>query len=369
MRRYVVVMAATLAALLAVLTFSLQEMVLAQQKSEPLRSEDIAERMLRSTAFIVRPRPDKMVGGRLPFNRGSGSLIVNSGGRRIVLTNFHVVGRALRGEPHVVYVMFPIRRPNGDVVSEVEKYMDALEDTRVSFVGTVLDIVPELDLALIELNRQQSLPPHIRPLALADRSPRQGAGVHTMGNPGVSGLWSYTKGEVRSVYDKRVPFILDGERINVQARVIDTTNPINKGDSGGPLVNDKVEQVGVAQSIANEAQAVSTFIAIEEVWKVIDKNKLRGLVVRGAATTAARETTKPVESKSAAAGATPTEAEDPQKAERLAAAKLKQAKLFLNDGQVQDALEVLADVIERWPNTKAAAEAKNLQREWKKKPN
>jgi TolA-binding protein len=92
-------------------------------------------------------------------------------------------------------------------------------------------------------------------------------------------------------------------------------------------------------------------------------------VVRGATTLATREAPKATETKSVAAGPAQTEAEDPQKAERLAAAKLKQAKLFLNDGQVQDALEVLADVIERWPNTKAAAEAKNLQREWKKKPN
>jgi S1-C subfamily serine protease len=332
-----------------------------------VKGEDIAERMLRSTAFILRPRPDKMVGGKVPFNRGTGALIINSGGRRIVLTNFHVVGRPIKGEPHRVFVMFPVRKPNGEVISEVEKYLDALEDPRVSFVGTVLDAVPDVDLALIELNKQQPLPAHLRPLPLAERSPRPAATVHTMGNPGASGLWSYTRGEVRTVFEKRMAFILEGERITVQARVIDTTNPINKGDSGGPLVNDKMEIVGVAQSISTEAQAVSTFIAIEEVWKLLDKNKLRGLVARGG-TIAAGDGPKPTEAAKPlpSAAASDTAPDDPQKAERHAAAKLRQAKIFMTDGQTKDALEILADVIERWPDTKAAAEAKRLQREWKK---
>lgn len=332
-----------------------------------VKGEDVADRMLRSTAFIVRPRPDKMVGGRLPYNRGTGSLIINSGGRRIILTNFHVVGRPVKGEPHRVFVMFPVRKPNGDVISEVEKYLDGLEDPRISFIGTVLDAVPEVDLALVELSRQQTLPSHLRPLPLADRAPRPAATVHTMGNPGASGLWSYTKGEVRTVFDKRMAFVLEGERITVQARVIDTTNPINKGDSGGPLVNDKMEQVGVAQSISTEAQAVSTFIAVEEVWRLLDKNKLRGLVVRGG-TMAASDGLKPTEASKpqpSTAASTPAP-DDPQKAERQATAKLKQAKLFQTDGQTKDALELLADVIERWPETKAAAEAKRLQREWKR---
>ena len=330
-----------------------------------VKGEDVADRMLRSTALILRPRPDKMQGGRIPYNRGTGSLILNSSSRRVVLTNFHVVGRPIRGEPHQVFVLFPVRRSNGDVIAEFEKYLDALDDPRVAIVGTVIDFVPEVDLALIELNRQQPLPPTLRALPLADRSPRPATTVHTMGNPGASGLWSYTKGEVRTVFDKRMAFMLEGERINVQARVIDTTNPINKGDSGGPLVNDRFEQVGVAQSISTEAQNVSTFIAVEEVWKLLEKNKLRSLVARGSGATASSDETKATAPTRPATAARPTQPDDPQRAERQAAAKLSQAKLFHADGQVTDALEVLADVIERWPDTRAGGEAKRLQRQWK----
>ncbi len=71
------------------------------------------------------------------------------------------------------------------------------------------------------------------------------------------------------------------------------------------------------------------------------------------APTPTRAATKPAPTK-----ATPTKpAPDP---ERPAAAKLKQAKQFLEDGKRQDAKEFLNEVIERWPTTKAAEEAKAL---------
>ncbi len=339
------------------------------------KGEDVIDRMKRSTAFIVTMVERQ---GRMMARRGSGSLIIKDARRNIVLTNYHVVLKSSEA-----YVMFPVRKPNGDLIAEPESYLRSLKDPAVSFPGKVIITWPEKDLALIDLGPIR-LPNHLRPLPLAEKSPRQAAVVHTMGNPAASGMWSYTKGEVRTVFDKSSSFALDGETLRVNARVIDTSNPINRGDSGGPLVNDRFEQVGVAQSINLEAQSVSTFIAVEEIWALLDKAKLRTIaqqitrnhaaaLARGikgggldedetsTATSATEEGSAEKKTASKGAGeATPPE--DPKaKAERLAAAKLKQAKLFQTAGQAANAVETLDEILEKFPDTKAAAEAKELR--------
>ena len=60
-------------------------------------------------------------------------------------------------------------------------------------------------------------------------------------------------------------------------------------------------------------------------------------------------------------------ASDEEKNEKLAQSKLKQAKSFLQDGQTDDAKDFCEQIVKKYPNTKAAAEAKEMLEKIKKK--
>ncbi|WP_146575457.1 trypsin-like serine protease, partial [Botrimarina hoheduenensis] len=64
------------------------------------------------------------------------------------------------------------------------------------------------------------------------------------------------------VHDIRMHYE-DGQQ--VQARVLQTTSPINPGDSGGPIVNNNGELVGINSSGNTKARLVSYAIDIREV--------------------------------------------------------------------------------------------------------
>lgn len=332
----------------------------AQSKTEPPKGEDIVERMLRSTCFLIVEHTDKVRNGRMPYARGSGSLIINNGRRKVILTNYHVVGKNYED----VCVMFPVRKPGGELVAEPQFYIDNRKNPQYAVLGKVLDRWPEKDLALIELKtadsmRSPDLPARLRAIPIAEKSPKQASTVHTLGNPAASGLWSYTKGEVRTVFETERPFQLpDGELLTVRSRVIDTNNLLSGGDSGGPLVNDRFEQVGVVQSVATNGQGIASAIAVEEIWSFLKK---RGLDKEAQAT--ARQTISAPEEVVKATKPAPTVtatkmSEDDKKAqqEQYAARKLKQAKQLAGAQR----REILEEVIEKYPGTKAAAEAKEL---------
>jgi tetratricopeptide repeat protein len=60
-------------------------------------------------------------------------------------------------------------------------------------------------------------------------------------------------------------------------------------------------------------------------------------------------------------------ATDEEKNEKLAQSKLKQAKSFLQDGQTDDARDFCEQIVKKYPNTKAAGEAKEMLEKLKKK--
>src|SRR5262249_44524466 len=125
--------------------------------------------------------------------------------------------------------------------------------------GSVLDVDPRRDLALVEL---ESLPAGVTALPLAKEPPGPGDLVHSVGNPTSSdALWVYTSGTVRQVYHKK--FTVEGRTID--ARVVETQSPINPGDSGGPVVNDQGEVVAVTAATNRAAQLVSVCIEVGEV--------------------------------------------------------------------------------------------------------
>lgn len=219
------------------------------------------QHVLRSSVWIQSDR------GKGRVAMGSGSLVDK--GRRLVLTNYHVVGDVKKAT-----VLFPEFGADRRVIPERKYYLDRLN--RLGIPGEVVEIDKDGDLALIRLDR---IPEGAVELPLAPASPEPGQTVHSIGNPGKSGaLWVYTPGKVRQVYSKKWQARLDDKHIQTfQARVIETDSPTNPGDSGGPLANDKGELVGVTQGGALDAQALSIFVDLSEVKRLLNRRSVQSL--------------------------------------------------------------------------------------------
>jgi len=218
----------------------------------------VYQNVLKSTVWIHSQRGSSLA-------TGSGSLIDRR--RRLILTNYHVVGNIDRAT-----VYFPAYRSDKEVIAEREYYRQHRER---AIRGSVMARDPQADLAVIQLDR---VPEGAQALVLASRSPAPGQSVHSIGNPGGSGaLWVYTPGRVRQVYQKKWQAELDGRRVTFEAKVVETDSATNPGDSGGPLVNDRVELVGVTQGGAVNAQLLSVFVAVTEVQRFLNSQKVRDI--------------------------------------------------------------------------------------------
>ena len=222
----------------------------------PAQGEVVYQSLMRATVWILVPQ------GKDVFTTGSGVLVDSD--RRLVVTNYHVVGNAKQAS-----VVFPVYAAGGRLVSERRPYVDQVR-TGKALVGRVVAIKPQLDLALIELPR---LPDTARALALGQQPVRPGQRVHAVGNPGASaGMWLYTEGKVRQAFFGELRAVSrpaadqpPGPELVIRANLIETTNPTNEGDSGGPLANDAGELVGITQGGARDARLLSFFIAVAEV--------------------------------------------------------------------------------------------------------
>ncbi len=275
--------------------------VLAQAKPEPVPTPgdvgaNVYREVLHSAVWVHSDRG----GGRLAT--GTGSLVDK--GRRLVLTNYHVVGDVKRAT-----VFFPDYGSDKKATSDRKHYVD--HANKLGITGDVVEIDKEGDLALIRLDR---VPEGAKELALASASPDPGQTVHSIGNPGKSGaLWVYTPGKVRQVYSKKWRAKLDEKTtLNFQAKVIETDSPTNPGDSGGPLVNDKGELVGVTQGGALDAQLLSTFIDLSEVKRLLNRRSVQAL-------------------RSTETVTTTTQAKEPPKPHREAALKSKDDGKFFSE--------------------------------------
>ncbi|HVJ80721.1 MAG TPA: serine protease [Planctomycetia bacterium] len=207
----------------------------------------VYEKALKSTAWIYAPQSATTAA------YGTGTLIDEK--RRLVLTNYHVVGSA-----QTVMAMFPLYR-KGVLVAERGEYRRAMKDHGIK--GKVVARDQARDLALIQLEKA---PLGFKALPLAAKPVVPGQSIHSLGNPGDSGaLWVYTPGRVRQVYQKRWQSQAAGRTLSFQARVIETDSATNSGDSGGPLVNDDGELVGVTQGGSASARLLSLFIDLTEV--------------------------------------------------------------------------------------------------------
>jgi len=203
---------------------------------------DLYKKVLPSTVWVLA----KSAG---VTSSGTGVLI--DAEKKLVITNFHVVGEA-RG----TIVFFPDIKNDKPVVTP-KHYVDSVE--KLGIRGRVLSVDRKRDLALVELDR---LPEGATAIPMAADSAGPGEEVKSIGNPGTSdALWVYTSGTVRTVYQKTFRTGA-GEH---DFKVVETQAPINSGDSGGPVVNNAGELVAIAQAIAPNARLVSYTIDISEV--------------------------------------------------------------------------------------------------------
>lgn len=181
----------------------------------------------------------------------SGTGVLVDGPRKLVITNFHVVGEA-----RAAIIFFPATK-DGRTAVDRKHYVDNVKTLGIR--GRIVAVDRKRDLALIQLDK---LPEGVEPAKLAAASPTPGDSVESIGNPGSSdALWVYTSGTVRSVYRKQFRTGAGDHEFTV----VETQSPINTGDSGGPVVNMAGELVAIAQAIAPNARLVSYSVDITEV--------------------------------------------------------------------------------------------------------
>jgi serine protease Do len=171
---------------------------------------------------------------------GSGFIIDKSG---LILTNYHVVEGA-------------------------DRITVTLGDGR-SFKATVTGVDPAIDVAVLRIPAQGSLP--VATLGNSD-SLRVGEWVCAIGNP-LGYVHSVTVGVVSFLGRKLFDQSLDA--------FIQTDAAISFGNSGGPLINAQGQVVGITTAVSAQASNIGFAIPISQVVSVLPQLEETGRVTRG----------------------------------------------------------------------------------------
>ena len=202
----------------------------------------VYEEALKSTTWVLTKTQGKT---------SSGTGVLVDAEKKLVVTNFHVVGEA-----RTAIIFFPAMTDGKPNVTR-KHYVDNVRTLGIR--GRILGVDRKRDLALIQLDK---LPEGVQAIPLAAESPKPGEDVESVGNPGSSdALWIYTSGTVRSVYKKQFRTGAGDHDF----MVVETQSPINTGDSGGPVVNSNGELVAISQAISPSARLVSYSVDVGEV--------------------------------------------------------------------------------------------------------
>jgi len=202
----------------------------------------VYEEALKSTTWVLTKTQGKT---------SSGTGVLVDAEKKLVVTNFHVVGEA-----RTAIIFFPAITDGKPQVTR-KHYVDNVKTLGIR--GRILGVDRKRDLALIQLDK---LPETAKAITLAADSPKPGEEVESVGNPGSSdALWIYTSGTVRSVYKKQFRTGAGDHDF----MVVETQSPINTGDSGGPVVNAAGELVAISQAISPSARLVSYSVDVGEV--------------------------------------------------------------------------------------------------------
>jgi S1-C subfamily serine protease len=306
--------------------------------------------------------------------QGSGSVINLREG--YVLTNWHVVENGPKSKGSKMLIVFPIWEKDRPVL-EADKY----KARRDGLVGEVVASSSKVDLAIIKLIDPTKIPKGTLPVQFASDSPLQGSKIYSIGNPGASdAMWIYTPGEVRSVYGKKWTSSSGGKKVaDHDATIIEATSPTSPGDSGGPCFNDKMEQVGVTQGglRSTVAQGFSYFIDSSEVKGFLKSKNIAFNVENDAISTEVKKDPEPkteVVKKDPEPKTNVVKNDPPMKDvpmvdagdEKLMEEKEAAGRLILLRSLAKDpsrqkfAITKLHDLVNKYPKTKAADEAREL---------
>ena len=171
---------------------------------------------------------------------GSGFIVDRAG---LILTNYHVIEGA-------------------------DRITVTLGDGR-SFRAETIGVDPAIDVALLQIPAQDSLP--VATLGNSDTL-RVGEWVCAIGNP-LGYVHSVTVGVVSFLGRKLFDQSLDA--------FIQTDAAISFGNSGGPLINAQGQVVGITTAISAQASNIGFAIPITQVVAVLPQLRETGRVTRG----------------------------------------------------------------------------------------
>lgn len=215
--------------------------------SQPLSGEQVYQKLVSCSVFLITPT-------------GAGTGFVVDRERRLLVTNFHVVGREKQ-----VAVLFPLYDEKGELITDASVYRKRSKE--IAIQGRVILTEPSKDLALIQTDQ---IDPRATAATFASRPAATGSTLYSVGGSGVGEnlLWRLTKGTVRG----RVQRKQQAEFGQIDSMILESDAPLNHGDSGGPVMNDRGELVAVVSHGSAQQRQVSGNIDVEEVRKFVARH-------------------------------------------------------------------------------------------------
>jgi serine protease Do len=220
-------------------------------------------RLLHSSTWVVVLRPGKP--GTIGWNEGSGWVVSTK--RKLVVTNYHVVGK-----DKDVQVFFPYY-VNGQALTARKPYVQLIAKGGGS-PGKVIAVDKERDLAVIQL---QWTPTWVKALPIAAQGVTPGDRVYNLGNPGGdTSLWQFSASTVLNVRKRLLRSKTQDGEVNVQAVIIETNDKKARGgQSGSLLVNPRGELVGVVQSISQTEPQTTMSIERADVLEFLEAHDIK----------------------------------------------------------------------------------------------
>jgi serine protease Do len=164
---------------------------------------------------------------------------------------------------------------NHHVVKGADEIQVKLADDR-TFTGKVVGAEPDLDVALLKIEKAGDLP--AAPLGDSDAL-EVGEWVIAIGNP--LGLDHTVTAGIVSAKERRRISDGTGDDVPRFSNFIQTDASINPGNSGGPLINARGEVVGINTAIRRDGQGIGFAIPINMVKTVVPQLAKNGRVQKG----------------------------------------------------------------------------------------
>jgi S1-C subfamily serine protease len=236
---------------------------------ERAKEKALYVRLLYSSTWVVVLKPAQPAKpGTVSWNEGSGWVV--SAKRKLVVTNYHVVG-----DSKEVQVFFPYY-VNDRALTARKPYVALIAQGGGS-PGTVIAADKARDLAVIQL---KSAPSWIKALPVAPQGVTAGERVYNLGNPGGdTSLWQFSASTVLDVRKRELKSKTVKGEIRVRAVIIETDDKkTRKGQSGSLLVNPRGELVGVVQSVSQTEPQTTMSIERSDVLEFLNGHGVKPLM-------------------------------------------------------------------------------------------